>query len=69
MINGSTLSEWWSVKCIKDIQTKHQTFKTGETYEASKINENWWLIDTVGVSKEDFAQCFEKIEKIDPTKD
>ena len=40
-------------------------YKPGEEYEASKINDNWWLIDTVGVSKEDFNKCFDKIEKLD----
>ena len=64
-ITEGKYSEWWSVKCKSEHQTKHQTFKPGEEYEASKINDNWWLIDTVGVSKEDFNKCFDKIEKLD----
>jgi hypothetical protein len=61
--NQST--EWWKVKCKKELVTKHLTFKTGEEYEASKINDNWWLIDAVGVNKDDFTKCFDKIEEID----
>lgn len=64
-ITEGQFSEWWSVKCKSELKTKHQTFKSGEEYEASKINDNWWLIDTVGVSKEDFNKCFDKIEEID----
>lgn len=64
-ITEGQFSEWWSVKCKSELNTKHQTFKSGEEYEASKINDNWWLIDTVGVSKEDFNKCFDKIEKLD----
>jgi hypothetical protein len=60
----SQCSEWYTVKCKSEHQTKHQTFKPGETYEASKINDNWWLIDTVGINKEDFNKCFEKTEQI-----
>lgn len=62
----SQYAEWWLVKCKKELQTKHQTFKVGEEYEASKINDNWWLIDTVGVSNDDFTTCFDKIEEINP---
>ena len=64
-INEEKHSEWWMVKCKLEHKTKHQTFKPGEEYEASKINDNWWLIDTVGVSKEDFSKYFDKIEKLD----
>jgi len=60
----SQYAEWWSVKCKKEHITKHQTFKPGEEYKASKINDNWWLIDTVGVNKDDFAKCFDKIKEI-----
>ena len=63
-ITEGQFSEWWSVKCKSELNTKHQTFKSGEKYEASKINYNWWLIDTVGVNKEDFNKCFDKIEEI-----
>ena len=59
-------AEWWKVKCKKELTTKHLTFKSGEEYEASKINDNWWLIDAVGVNKDDFTKCFDKIEEINP---
>ena len=63
-ITEGQFSEWCPVKCKSELKTKHQTFKSGEEYEASKINDNWWLIDTVGVSKKDFNKCFDKIEEI-----
>ena len=60
----SQFGEWWLVKCKKEFTTKHLTFKASEEYEASKIDNNWWLIDTVGVNNDDFAKCFDKIEEI-----
>jgi len=50
------------VKCIEQLQTKHLTFKPGEIYNASQINEDWWIIDSVGVSVENFKLYFEIIE-------
>jgi hypothetical protein len=67
-IKKTNYSEWHDVKCVKEYKIERKTggmtFKQGEEYEASKINDNWWLIDTVGVSKEDFGKCFDKIEKL-----
>jgi hypothetical protein len=63
-INEAHKVEQWTVKCKKELQTKHLTFKAGEEYEAINLNENWWLIDSVGVSKADFGKYFDKIEEI-----
>jgi len=57
----SQYAEWWSVKCKKEHVTKHQTFKPGEEYKASKINDNWWLIDQIGISSKEFKKYFKDI--------
>jgi len=51
-----------NVTCIEQLQTKHLTFKPGETYSATQINEHWWLVDSVGVSVENFKLYFEVVE-------
>ena len=47
------------VKCIKELQTKHMTFKKNEEYTAGKINETWYCVDSVGVNVEDFNKYFQ----------
>ena len=51
-----------NVTCIEQLQTKHLTFKPGEMYNANQINEHWWVVDSVGVSVEDFNLYFEVVE-------
>ena len=64
-INEGQFSEWWSAKCVKEHKTKYHTFTPGEEVEASKINDNWWIIDAIGISKDDFDKCFKKNKKLD----
>ena len=68
-ITEGQYSEWYKVQCIKEYKVDRKigaiTFKQGEEYEASKINDNWWLIEQFGVSVEDFNKYFDKIEKLD----
>jgi len=47
------------VKCIKDLQTKHTTFKLNEEYDAQRVNEHWYCVDAVGIKNEDFNKYFE----------
>jgi len=47
------------VKCIKELQTKHMTFKLNEEYTAAKINETWYCVDAVGINVEDFSKYFQ----------
>lgn len=50
-----------SVKCIKEFETKYHKFNTNETdLKANKINDNWWLIDSIGISDEDFKKHFKE---------
>jgi hypothetical protein len=64
-IKKTNYSEWHDVKCIKEFtierKTSSYTFKKGTEYKASKINDNWWLIDQVSVSKEEFKKHFKDI--------
>ncbi len=64
-IKKTNCSEWHDVKCIKEFTIERKTssyiFKKDTEYKASKINDNWWLIDQVGVSKEEFKKHFKDI--------
>ena len=52
-----------AVRCIEQIATKHMTFRPGETYVGSEVNEHFWIVDSVGISTEDFHLHFEVIEE------
>jgi hypothetical protein len=39
-------------------------FKVGEEYIATKVNENWFLVDSIGVANDDFHLHFEIQEEI-----
>ena len=64
-IKKTNYSEWHDVKCVNEFiinrKTSSYTFKKDAEYKASKINDNWWLIDQVGVSKEEFKKNFKDI--------
>ena len=49
------------VKCIEQTQKGGITFRTGETYTASEINKNWYVVDSIGVESEEFTLHFEEI--------
>jgi hypothetical protein len=49
------------VRCIEQIQKGGITFRTGETYTASEINKNWYVVDCIGVESEEFTLHFEEI--------
>lgn len=52
------------VLCIERLTIGKFSFKEGETYLANKINENYWMVDTVGVKTEDFTLHFEIQEDV-----
>lgn len=52
------------VLCIEKLNVGKYTFKEGEAYFANNINENYWLVDTVGVKTEDFTLHFEIQEEV-----
>ena len=64
-ITKTNFSEWHDVKCVKDFTLERKsgniTFKGDAEYKASKINDNWWLIDQIGISNEDFKKYFKDI--------
>lgn len=47
------------VKCLKELQTKHVTFRVNEEYNAQRVNDNWYCVDAVGMKIEDFNKHFE----------
>ena len=49
------------VRCIEQTQKGGITFRTGETYTASEINKNWYVVDSIGVESEEFTLHFEEI--------
>ena len=52
------------VKCIEQFSTLSMTFRTGEEYTGSTVNENWWVVDSIGISAEDFTMHFEIQEEV-----
>jgi len=64
-IRKSDYSEWHDVVCLQDFKVERKggdiTFKKNTEYEASKINDNWWIIDSVGVKDIDFKKNFKDI--------
>lgn len=61
-IKKTNYSEVHKVKCVKEFNIERKTrtysFKKDIEYNASKINDNWWLIDQIGVSSEEFKKYF-----------
>lgn len=51
------------VTCISELKTSHVTFYKGQTYTANRINEHWWLVDSVGITPENFDQHFEEYKE------
>lgn len=58
-INEATI-ERINVVCVKDLETKHRKFKKGDVEEATRINQNWWLIDSIGIGEKQFKTYFKK---------
>jgi hypothetical protein len=52
------MNQMTNLICTKTLQTKHMTFKEGETYQGYKLNRRWWVIDAIGVSADDFGKNF-----------
>lgn len=64
-IKKTDYSEWHDVICKKELTIERKeaniTFKANTEYKASKINDNWWLIDQIGVKTELFKKHFKDI--------
>jgi hypothetical protein len=52
-----------NVRCLEQIQKGAVTFRTGEEYTASTINENWYVVDSIGFETDDFHLHFEIVEE------
>ena len=51
-----------TVRCIERIQKGGITFRPGDTYYASEVNEHWYAVDVIGFETDDFHLHFEVIE-------
>ena len=48
------------VQCVKQYQKKGYVFKEGESYKGCQVNDNWWVIDAVGITLDEFKNYFEE---------
>ena len=48
------------VVCVNELKTKYHTFNKGEECDATKVNNNWWVIDSIGIAEKAFKHCFKK---------
>ena len=53
------------VLCIEKLTTSKMTFKEGEAYIGNAVNDDYWVIESVGVRTEDFDMHFEVQEEIE----
>lgn len=49
------------VVCVKDLDTKHLKFDKGSEWDATRINDEWWCIDAVGIKEKQFKTYFKNI--------
>ena len=59
-INEALDVEKYDVVCVKEYKTKYHTFAKGEECTATRINNNWVLIDAIGIPEKTFKNCFKK---------
>jgi len=52
------------VMCIEKFEQHGFTFKVGEKYIGNAVNENYWVIESIGVNMEDFILHFEVIDEL-----
>ena len=46
------------IKRENELQTKYIAFKKGEVYTGNKINDNYWIVDSVGIETKIFEGHF-----------
>ena len=51
------------VICVCDFKTLYCTFYKGQKYKANRINEHWWIVDSVGINPKDFGKHFEEYKE------
>jgi hypothetical protein len=51
------------IKCVKGKQYKKVLFREGEEYDGHRVNDNWWAVDAIGISDDDFNDMFEMIDE------
>ena len=53
------------VLCIEKLTIGKMTFREGEAYIGNAVNDNYWVVDSVGIHTEDFNMHFEIQEEIE----
>lgn len=53
------------VVCVEKLQTKKLTFDVGKEYNSNKVNDTWWLVDSVAVSADNFWKYFRERENME----
>ena len=48
--------------CIKEYETKYRTFHIDDEIEPTIVNDNWWIVDSVGIPNEILKSNFKQIE-------
>ena len=46
------------VKCIKTLETKYKVFNPDEEIDVIKINNDWYVSDAIGISKQQLNEHF-----------
>lgn len=59
-INEAVECEKCKAVCVNELKTKYHTFIRGEEVDATRVNPNWWIIDSIGIAEKTFKHCFKK---------
>lgn len=47
------------VLCIEKFTMRNITFREGEAYVGNKVNDNYWVVESIGIPTEEFTLHFE----------
>lgn len=47
------------VLCIEKFTMRNITFREGEAYIGNKVNDNYWVVESIGIPTEEFTLHFE----------
>jgi hypothetical protein len=53
------------VMCIEKLTIRNFTFREGEEYIGNIVNDNYWIVETVGIPTDEFTLHFEVIEELE----
>ena len=50
------------LRCIKELQTKKITFRVGEIYRGTSVNDTWYLVESVGINAKNVKEYFDEVD-------